>query len=145
MMQHEDAKRQRERADRQQLAPVALKAREQMADLEGLAPPHGVATEQEAAHQRWEYDAGRDGADDRYELRDDLQQHDQQEYADECPPLLARERPRVGDPTPTVAGRHAAPFGEEVAVRQPLCYVLDVSLRGGVRVVGHDVALLVND
>ncbi len=37
-----------------QLARVALKAREQVADLEPLAAPHRVAAEQEAAHQRRE-------------------------------------------------------------------------------------------
>src|SRR5690242_18411917 len=111
-----------------------------MPHLERLTSPQRVATDRETAQYHWVEQADRERAEQGNEVRPYLQHEDQQEYADERPALPAHERPRVGDPAPTVAGRHAAPFGNERTVRPRRRRVFDVGARRGVRVFGHSAS-----
>src|SRR6185503_10798179 len=95
----DDAERDRDRAEPDELARMPLEAGEEMPDLEALTLAHRVATEHEAAQ------AQRERAYERHEVGRELEHEQEQEYADERPALVAHEAPSVGDPAPAVAGR----------------------------------------
>src|SRR6185503_17641400 len=132
----DDAERDRDRAEPDELAGMPLEAGEEMPDLEALTLAHRVATEHETAQDHGEEQADRERAYERYEVGRYLDDHDEQEHADERPALVAHERPRVGDPAPAVAGGHAAALGNERAIGQRRRRVFHAAARRGVGVLG---------